>query len=64
MTTPTICLQPTRPSYLDPRTTGGQVIELLELGQLSQATELGPQRLGEIQAGLVLAGFVISDRAP
>ena len=41
--------------------TVGQVIALLRQKRLSQAAGLGPRRLGEIQAGLVLAGLVIGD---
>jgi hypothetical protein len=44
-----------------PPATVGQVIELLRQKRLSQAAGLGPRRLGEIQAGLVLAGLVISE---
>ena len=47
-----------------PPVTVGQVIELLRQGRLGQANGLGPRRLGEIEVGLVLAGFVISDGAP
>lgn len=48
----------------DPPTTVGQVVELLRQGRLGQAAGLGPRRLGEIEAGLVLAGFVISNGTP
>jgi hypothetical protein len=48
----------------DPPATVGQVIELLRQRRLGQAAGLGPRRLGEIEAALVLAGFVISDTAP
>ncbi len=45
----------------DPPPTVGQVIALLRQKRLSQAAGLGPRRLDEIQAGLVLAGLVIGD---
>ncbi len=48
----------------DPPATVGQVLELLRAGRLGQAAGLGPRRLGEIQAGLVLAGLVVSDVTP
>ena len=48
----------------DPPATVGQVIELVRQGRLRQAAGLGPRRPGEIEAGLVLAGFVIGDGAP
>jgi hypothetical protein len=41
--------------------TVGQVLDLLCAGRLSLAAGLGPRRLGEIEAGQVLAGFVLSD---
>jgi hypothetical protein len=44
-----------------PPATIGQVIELLRQKRLGHAAGLGPRRLGEIQAGLVLAGLVIGD---
>ena len=44
-----------------PPATVGRVIELLRQKRLSQTAGLGPRRLGEIQAGLVLAGLVISE---
>ena len=43
----------------DPPTTVGQVLDLLRAGHLGQASGLGPRRLGEIQAGLVLAGLTL-----
>jgi hypothetical protein len=43
----------------DPPATVGQVLELLRAGRLGLAGDLGPRRLGEIQAGLVLAGLVV-----
>jgi hypothetical protein len=48
----------------DPPTTAGQVAELLRQGRLGQAAGLGPRRLGEIEACLVLAGLVISNCTP
>ena len=45
----------------DPSATVGQVIALLRQNRLSQAAGLEPRRLGEIQAGLSLAGLVIGD---
>jgi hypothetical protein len=45
----------------EPPGTVGQVVELLRAGRLGQVFGLGPRRLGEIQAGLVLAGLVVSD---
>ena len=48
----------------DPPATVGQVIERVRQGRLRQAAGLGPRRPGEIEAGLVLAGFVIGDGAP
>jgi hypothetical protein len=44
-----------------PPATVGQVVELLRAGRLGLAFGLGPRRLGEIQAALVLAGFAVSD---
>jgi hypothetical protein len=48
----------------DPPATVGHVLELLRAGRLGLAAGLGPRRIGEIQAHLVLAGLVISDAAP
>lgn len=48
----------------DPRTTVGQVVELLRQGRLGQAAWLGPRRLGETEAGLVLAELAISNGTP
>lgn len=48
----------------DPPATVGRVLGLLRAGRLGLAAGLGPRRLGEIQAGLVLAGLVISDATP
>ncbi len=45
----------------DPPPNIGQVIALLQHKRLSHAAGLGPRRLGEIQAGLVLAGPDIGD---
>jgi len=47
-----------------PPATVGQVIELVRQKRLGQAAGLGPRRMGEIQAGLVLAGLVIGDVTP
>jgi hypothetical protein len=44
--------------------TVGQVLDLLRAGQLRKAAGLGRRRLGEIEAGLVLAGLVISATPP
>jgi hypothetical protein len=44
-----------------PPATAGQVVELFRTGQLGLAFGLGPRRLGETQAALVLAGFAVSD---
>ena len=38
----------------------GQVVDLWQAGQLGLAAGLGPRRLGEIEAGLVLAGFPLT----
>jgi hypothetical protein len=46
-----------------PPATAGQVLELLHAGRLGLAAGLGPRRLGEIQAALVLAGFPLGDAA-
>jgi hypothetical protein len=43
-----------------PPVTVGQVAELLRSGRLGQAAGLGPRRLGEIEAGLVLAGLALT----
>ena len=48
----------------DPPATIGQVAELLRADQLGLAAGVGPRRLGEIRAGLVLAGIVVSDVIP
>jgi hypothetical protein len=40
------------------------VLDLLREGQLGLAAGLGPRRMGEIQAGLVLAGLDITDCTP
>lgn len=48
----------------DPPATVGQAAELLRAGQLGLAVGVGPRRLGEIRAGLVLAGIVASDVIP
>jgi hypothetical protein len=48
----------------DPPVTVGQVLELLRAGRLGLAFGLGPRRLGEIRAGLVLAGLVLSEDPP
>jgi hypothetical protein len=42
----------------------GQVLDLWRAGQLGLAAGLGPRRLGEIEAGLVLAGFALTDDTP
>jgi hypothetical protein len=47
-----------------PPATVGQVLEHLRAGRLGQAAGLGPRRLGEIQAGLVMAGLALSDVTP
>ena len=44
--------------------TVGQVVDLWRAGQLGLAIGLGPRRLGEIEAGLVLAGFALTDPSP
>ena len=46
-----------------PPATAGQVLELWRAGRLGLAAGLGPRRLGEIQAGLVLAGFSLTEAA-
>jgi hypothetical protein len=48
----------------DSPATVGQVLELLRAGRLGLAFGLGPRRLGEIQAGLVLAGLVLDATPP
>lgn len=48
----------------DPPATVGQVLELLRAGRLGQVFGLGPRRLGEIQAGIVLAGLALSEDGP
>lgn len=45
-------------------TTVGQVLNLWRAGRLGLAAGLGPRRLGEIEVGLVLAGFALSDATP
>jgi hypothetical protein len=44
--------------------TVGQVIDLLQAGQLGQLAGIGPRRLGEIKAGLVLAGLTVTGAPP
>jgi hypothetical protein len=44
--------------------TVGQVVDLWRAGQLGLAAGLGPRRLGEIEAGLVLAGFPLTGGRP
>jgi hypothetical protein len=44
--------------------TAGQVLDLWRAGQLGLAAGLGPRRLGEIEVGLVLAGFALTDDTP
>lgn len=39
--------------------TVGQVLDLWRAGRLCLAAGLGPRRLGEIEVGLVLAGFAL-----
>jgi len=46
-----------------PPATVGQVLDLWRAGRLGLAAGLGPRRLGEIEAGLVLAGFALRDDA-
>ncbi len=41
--------------------TVGQVLDHWRAGRLGLAAGLGPRRLGEIEAGLVLAGFALTD---
>jgi hypothetical protein len=41
----------------DPPATVGQVVDLWRAGRLGQIGDLGPRRLGEIEAALVVAGF-------
>jgi hypothetical protein len=48
----------------DPPVTVGQVLELLRADRLGLAFGLGPRRLGEIRAGLVLAGLVLDATPP
>jgi len=48
----------------DPPATVGRVLELLRAGRLGLAFGLGPRRLGEIRAGLVLAGLVLDATPP
>jgi hypothetical protein len=45
----------------DPPATVGDVVELFSQGQLGQIFGLGRRRIGEIEAGLVLAGLDIGD---
>jgi hypothetical protein len=49
------CASFTRPA------TVGHVLDLWQGGRLGLAAGIGPRRLGEIEAGLVLAGFVLTD---
>jgi hypothetical protein len=44
--------------------TVGQVLGLLREGRLGLAVGLGPRRMGEIRAGLVLAGLDITGCTP
>lgn len=44
--------------------TAGQVLDLWRARRLGLAAGLGPRRLGEIEAGLVLAGFALADGIP
>jgi hypothetical protein len=44
--------------------TVGQVLDLWLTGRLRLAAGLGPRRLGEIEAGLVLAGFALTIANP
>jgi hypothetical protein len=44
--------------------TVGQVLELWRTGHLGLAAGLGPRRLGEIEAGLVLVGLPLTDARP
>jgi hypothetical protein len=48
----------------DPPATVGQVLKMLRAGRLGQVCGLGPRRLGEIRASLVLAGLDLSDDTP
>src|SRR5436309_8073 len=48
----------------DPPATVGQVLELLRARRLGQAFGIGPRRLGEIRAALVLAGLVVGEDTP
>lgn len=47
-----------------PPVTVEEVLGLRRAGQLSLVAGLGPRRLGEIEAGLVLAGFALGDATP
>jgi len=52
--------------YVAPRgrsATVGDVMTLCRQGQLTNVQGLGPRRIGEIEAGLVLAGLVLGDPA-
>jgi hypothetical protein len=44
--------------------TVGQVLDLWRAGRLGLAAGIGPRRLGEIEAGLVLAGFSLTEASP
>jgi hypothetical protein len=48
----------------DPPTTVGQVLDLWRAGRLGQAAGLGPRRLGEIEAALVVAGLALRGPGP
>jgi hypothetical protein len=50
-------------SFTRPATVG-QVLDLWRAGRLGLGAGLGPRRLGEIEAGLVLAGFALTDDTP
>jgi hypothetical protein len=52
------------PAPFEPPVTVGQVIELLRAGRLGLAVGLGPRRLSEIRAGLVLAGVAPMESGP
>jgi hypothetical protein len=52
------------PAPVPPLATVGQVAALLRAGRLGDVAGIGPRRLGEIEAGLVLAGMALTPPAP
>jgi hypothetical protein len=49
---------------LDTPATIGQLLGLLRAGRLGRVPGIGPRRLGEIRAGLVLAGLDLGEQIP